>query len=660
MPVDAAARGLVRARLRTLGLTDFDDAELTRQHSPLMSPLVWDLAHIGQQEDLWLLRGGNAAAQGLLPAQIEKLYDAFEHPRARRVELPLLTPREARSFIADVRDRVFERLQSFDIRGTGDEDQLFAYAMVEQHEQQHVETMLATHQLRSGEALLGRGAPLPPGRPTAHDSVLVPGGPFVLGVDGTEEPWSLDNERPAHVVDLPAFRIARFPVTNAEWLAFIDSGGYAEPGCWSARGWAHRVAAELERPLFWSADGSRRRFGVVEEIPPDEPVQHVCFFEAEAYAAWAGARLPTEQEWEKACAWDPATAGRRRWPWGSADPSPSLANLGGEALRPAQVGAYPAGASGVRSRAVDRRRVGVDVLRLRTLAGVRADALRAVQRAVLRRRLPRAARRLVGGRRRGRPAVLPQLGSAHPPADLLRLAASLGCVGSMCRHLAWLGAPRTVAALVLEPPAGLLRQSYAPRRQKRGLLNADGWGVGLYGPDGAVHRWRSARPLWGDASFASIAPLLTSGAVLAAVRSATVGMPPDETAAAPFTDGRWLLSHNGRVSRAALPLSLDAESTGDSAMLAAHVFAAGAANVAGTLRAVAAADPDAFLSVLMTDGSRIVGVTWGDELSYLVEPDGVVVASEPWDDDPRWVDVPDRRLIEVTPAGVAVSDLEID
>ncbi len=230
----------------------------------------------------------------------------------------------------------------------------------------------------------------------------------------------------------------------------------------------------------------------------------------------------------------------------------------------------------------------------------------------------------------------------------------------MCRHLAWLGAPRTIASLVLDPPCGLLRQSYAPRRQKRGLLNADGWGVGLYRTDGAVARWRSARPLWSDASFASIAPMLSSGAMLAAVRSATVGMPPDETAAAPFTDGRWLLSHNGKVDRAALPPSAAAESVCDSALLAAHVFATGAAHVVATLQSVAAADPDAYLNVLMTDGARIVGVTWGDELSYLVETDGVVVASEPWDDDPRWVEVPDHHLIEVTAAGaVTVTDLEL-
>jgi gamma-glutamyl hercynylcysteine S-oxide hydrolase len=227
----------------------------------------------------------------------------------------------------------------------------------------------------------------------------------------------------------------------------------------------------------------------------------------------------------------------------------------------------------------------------------------------------------------------------------------------MCRHLAWLGAPRSVSSLVLDPPCGLLRQSYAPRRQKRGLLNADGWGVGLYGPAGEVARWRSARPLWSDASFASIAPLLSSGAVLAAVRSATVGMPPDETAAAPFTDGRWLLSHNGRVDRAVLPASAAAESTVDSALLAALVFQRGPERLADVVREVAAADPAARLNLLATDGTRLVATTWGDTLSVLTTEDGVALASEPWDDDPAWTDVPDRHLVVATPDGVSLEEI---
>jgi iron(II)-dependent oxidoreductase len=222
---------------------------------------------------------------------------------------------------------------------------LFPHRMVEQHEQQHVETMLATHQLRRGEPVLGAGGALPRGRLLSSDSVLVPAGPFTLGVDADDEPWSLDNERPAHTVDLPAFRIGRVPVTNGEWQRFIDDGGYHDPRWWSPAGWRHRREAGLERPLFWSADGSRRRFGVVEAVPPEEPVQHVCFHEAEAYATWAGARLPSEEEWEKACAWDPVLGRRRRWPWGDTDPDGTRANLGGAALRPAAVGAYPAGAS---------------------------------------------------------------------------------------------------------------------------------------------------------------------------------------------------------------------------------------------------------------------------------------------------------------------------
>jgi iron(II)-dependent oxidoreductase len=252
------ARGLESARGRTLHLTDIDEPELTAQHSPLMSPLVWDLAHIGQQEDLWLLRGGNAAAQGLLSCQIEKLYDAFEHPRATRASLPLLSPNEARGFLHDVRGRVLDGLDEID---EASPDQLFPYVMVEQHEQQHVETMLATHQLRDGAPMLGAGVSLPRGRVVPAGSVLVPAGPFSLGVDLDDEPWSLDNERPAHTVDLPAFRIARAPVSNGEWQAFIDAGGYDEPRWWSQRGWRHRVDAGLARPLFWAKDGSRRRFG---------------------------------------------------------------------------------------------------------------------------------------------------------------------------------------------------------------------------------------------------------------------------------------------------------------------------------------------------------------------------------------------------------------
>jgi iron(II)-dependent oxidoreductase len=340
-PREDLAGELATARDRTLLLTDHDEPELVRRHDALMSPLVWDLAHIGQQEDLWLLRRGNAHHEGLLPASVEALYDAFTHPRAVRDRLPLLPPVEARAFCREVRGRVLDRLDRL-----GDAEDPFDFAMVVSHEQQHDETMLQTLQLRTGPPLLGTGAPLPRGRPgVAGTSVLVPEAPFILGVDAADEPFSLDNERPAHRVDLPSFAIGRVPVTNAEYAAFVADGGYRTRRWWSTRGWLHRLEAGLDRPRFWGGDGTRTRFGVVEPLPPDEPVQHVTFFEAEAYAAWAGARLPTEVEWEKAAVWDPATGRRRRFPWGSTEPTSALTNLGGTALRPAPVGAYPAGAS---------------------------------------------------------------------------------------------------------------------------------------------------------------------------------------------------------------------------------------------------------------------------------------------------------------------------
>jgi glutamine amidotransferase len=232
----------------------------------------------------------------------------------------------------------------------------------------------------------------------------------------------------------------------------------------------------------------------------------------------------------------------------------------------------------------------------------------------------------------------------------------------VCRHLAWLGEPRSLASLVLDPPSGLLVQSYAPRRQAHGTVNADGWGVGFYPPGRAEPaRWRSDRPLWTDASFGSVAPTINAGCVLAAVRSATVGMPIDESAVAPFRSGRWLLSHNGIVDRSVLPTYRDAESVCDAAVLAAHVLARGPGRLAETVVDVGRRDPGARLNLLLTDGGQLLATTWGDTLSIRAEPTGVVVASEPYDDDPGWLDVPDRQFVQVTAGsadGVTVTPLE--
>ncbi len=342
------AADLERARTRTTALTSvLDEAELTRQHSPLMSPLVWDLAHIGNQEELWLLRR-IAERPGLLPEGIDELYDAFRHPRKDRPALPLLDPTAARRYLEEVRDRVRDLLATVDLESA---DPLlrhgFVFAMVAQHEQQHVETMLATHQLRTGDAVL-TAPPTPDGclalgLPT---EVVIPAGEFEMGTD--LDPWALDNERPAHPMGVAAFAIDVLPISNGDWTAFIEAGGYRDPQWWTPEGWAHLQDAELTAPQFWLQDGDWwmvRRFGTLTTLSAYEPVQHVCWYEADAYARWRGRRLPTEIEWEKAARHDPATGRSRRYPWGDDPPTAARANLGGRHLGPAALGAYPDGAS---------------------------------------------------------------------------------------------------------------------------------------------------------------------------------------------------------------------------------------------------------------------------------------------------------------------------
>lgn len=237
----------------------------------------------------------------------------------------------------------------------------------------------------------------------------------------------------------------------------------------------------------------------------------------------------------------------------------------------------------------------------------------------------------------------------------------------MCRHSAWLGEARSLSSLLVEPPHGLVRQSWEPRRQRHGVVNADGFGIGWY-DGGSVARYRRAVPIWGDASFLSLAPVVRSGCVLAAVRSATVGGPGGEEACAPFLlPGDVLLSHNGAVPVDALaPLVSSAGlaaigSTVDSAFLAAMVAERLSLGLVGAVRSVVeevgALVPDARLNLLCTDGASVVGTAWGDTLWWGASGDGVRVASEPSDDEDGWTEVPDRTLLHVTPDGVSQEDL---
>lgn len=263
-----ALEALTAARTRTATLTScVDDDELTAQHSPLMSPLVWDLAHIGNQEEQWLLRtvGGREA----LRPEIDSVYDAFEHPRALRPTLPLLAPAEARVYASDVRGRVLDILERTPLEGGPLLDAAFAFGMIAQHEQQHDETMLITHQLRRGPAALT--APEPPATGNGQllpSEVLVPAGPFTMGT--SSEPWALDNERPAHERVVPAYCIDTVPVTCGAYQAFIEDGGYTQRCWWADEGWEQIRQHGIGAPLFWRREGGvwlRRRFGVTEEVP---------------------------------------------------------------------------------------------------------------------------------------------------------------------------------------------------------------------------------------------------------------------------------------------------------------------------------------------------------------------------------------------------------
>ncbi|HTQ88088.1 MAG TPA: SUMF1/EgtB/PvdO family nonheme iron enzyme, partial [Streptosporangiaceae bacterium] len=275
------ARELTGARQRTSLLTDsVDEADLVRQLSPLMSPLVWDLAHIANQEELWLLR--EVGGREPMHPEIDPLYDAFEHPRSERPTLPLLAPAEARAYGHEVRGRVLDLLDRARFAGPRLLGDGFAFGMIAQHEVQHDETMLITHQIRAGVPVLPARAPDPAPADAFRlpSEVFVPGGPFTMGT--STEPWALDNERPAHTVRVAPFYLDTAPVTCGAYSEFIEDGGYDDPRWWTRAGWEHRQKAGLTAPLYWRREGrqwTRRVFGRQEPVAPDEPVLHVCWYE---------------------------------------------------------------------------------------------------------------------------------------------------------------------------------------------------------------------------------------------------------------------------------------------------------------------------------------------------------------------------------------------
>ncbi|MDP9382681.1 MAG: ergothioneine biosynthesis protein EgtB [Chloroflexota bacterium] len=343
-PKARIARDLEEARRRTTDLlAPVDDLRLMAQHNRLMSPLVWDYAHVGVYEELWLVNQLSSTPpvnEGWL-----HLYDAFENPRATRGELPLMDRRQVEEYRDEVRGRVLEILDKADL--ASDNPLLqdgYVYEMVIEHEHQHDETVLQALQLLPG----GYCPPLPAapsGRLVTLDMVTVPAGRYPVGSD-CHTPW--DNEGPAHEVELKAYRIDRFPVTNGQFREFMAEGGYSRRELWSESGWEWLQNSRATAPKYWRFEQGEwltDRFGHIVPVEWDRPVVHVCYHEAEGYARWAGKRLPTEFEWEVAASWNPLASRARLYPWGDELPSPDRANLDQWLYGPAPIGAYPGGVS---------------------------------------------------------------------------------------------------------------------------------------------------------------------------------------------------------------------------------------------------------------------------------------------------------------------------
>lgn len=328
-------------------LTD-DDVHL--QFSPLMSPLVWDMGHIANFEEFWLLRelGGSKAHDD----ERDAMYNPFDNPRWIRAELPLLDRSEATEYLGEVRHDVESLLVTSDLV---DGPQLardgYIFEMVVQHEAQHQETMLQALNLRPGLEAYALSAvrKLPPRRNVDDtERIVIEGGPFILGTD--DRVAAYDNERPAHEVMVDTFAIDRFPVSNRRYAAFIANGGYERMDLWSDDGWGWRTGEDHEAPQGWEPDGdggwTQTMFGRLRALDPTEPVIHVNYWEAEAFATFEEARLPTEAEWAKAANWGPDAKRSRKYPWGDTPLTSAHANIGQSAWGPAPVGSYPAGASG--------------------------------------------------------------------------------------------------------------------------------------------------------------------------------------------------------------------------------------------------------------------------------------------------------------------------
>jgi iron(II)-dependent oxidoreductase len=338
--VDVVGAWVRDARRRTLELIDdLDDAQLFGPRLEIINPLLWEIGHVAWFQEKWALRrpGGRDSFR----SDADTLYDSSRVPHATRWELPLPSRVETLRYAGRVEESVLERLA----RPMGPEEVYFLLLTVF-HEDMHAEAFTYTRQTLGyptpGRASAARAAqeagPLP-------GDVEIAGGTYLLGA-APDEPFVFDNEKWGHPVKVRPFAIARAPVTQSQYAAFVDDGGYVDRRWWTGAGWLWRSQATAEQPAYWRREAGtwqRRHFDRWGPLEPHQPMIHVNAYEAEAYCQWAGRRLPTEAEWEAAACG--CGAAKTRFPWGSGAPTPLYANLDGRALGPVDVAACAAGDS---------------------------------------------------------------------------------------------------------------------------------------------------------------------------------------------------------------------------------------------------------------------------------------------------------------------------
>jgi len=320
-------KALLDARARSLRLTaDLEGDRLLGPQLAIVNPPQWEIGHVAWFQEWWCLRDGASAApaDSMLPGA-DRLYDSAKVAHDTRWRLPLPAIGKTRDYGAEVLDRVIRRLQ----REPDNAGLQYFVQLAIFHEDMHAEAFHYTRQT------LGYPDPFPAqATPAAssgarHDDVELPGGAFRLGAE-PDSGFVFDNEKWANPVRLAPFRIARVAVTHADFLAFVEAGGYRRREWWSEAGWAWRAAAGADAPRYWTRDGNRwlqLRFDKVAPLVAEHPVVHVNWHEAQAYCRYANRRLPAEAEWEYAAAWNASQGRKRRYPWGEAVPTPGHANL---------------------------------------------------------------------------------------------------------------------------------------------------------------------------------------------------------------------------------------------------------------------------------------------------------------------------------------------